>query len=150
MAQLRGMRDKRVKKEPGYSWVKYKGKLHVFCADDQSSPSLGQIYDELEKLNCKMIEEGYIPDMSSVLHDVEESEKIKILNHHSEKLAIAFGLIFVPPGLPIRVIKNLRVCGDCHNATKFISKITQREILVRDVVRFNLFKDGTCSCVDFW
>ncbi|KAL6349812.1 hypothetical protein AAG906_001699 [Vitis piasezkii] len=151
VAQLRrGMRDKRVRKEPGYSWIKYKGKVHVFSADDQSSPFLGQIYAELEKLNYKMIEEGYVPDMSSVLHDVEESEKIKMLNHHSEKLAIAFGLIFVPPGLPIRVIKNLRVCGDCHNATKFISKITQREILVRDAVRFHLFKDGTCSCGDFW
>ena len=73
-----------------------------------------------------------------------------MLNDHSEKLAIAFGLIFVPLGLPIRVIKNLRVCGDCHNATKFISKITQRETLVRDAVWFHLFKDGTCSCGDFW
>ena len=68
--------------------------MHVFSADDKSSPFLGQIYAELEKLNWKMIEEGYIPDMSSVLHDVEESEKIKMLNQHSEKLAIAFGLIF--------------------------------------------------------
>ncbi|CAJ1975463.1 unnamed protein product [Sphenostylis stenocarpa] len=81
--------------------------------------------------------------MGSVLHDVEDSEKIKMLNHHSEKLAIAFGLIFIHPGLPIRVVKNLRVCGDCHNATKYISKITQREILVRDAARFHLFKDGT-------
>lgn len=151
VAQLRrGMRDKGVRKEPGYSWIKYKGKVHVFSADDQSSPFLGQIYSELEKLYHKMIEEGYVPDMSSVLHDVGESEKMKMLNHHSEKLAIAFGLIFVPPGLPIRVIKNLRVCGDCHNATKFISKITHREILVRDAARFHLFKDGACSCGDFW
>ncbi|KAL0424846.1 UNVERIFIED_CONTAM: putative pentatricopeptide repeat-containing protein [Sesamum radiatum] len=89
-----------------------------------------------------MIEEGYVPDMKSVLHDVEESEKLKMLNHHSEKLAIAFGLIFIPPGLPIKVVKNLRVCDDCHNATKIISKITQREILVRDAVRFHLFKHG--------
>jgi hypothetical protein len=105
---------------------------------------------ELEKLNQKMIEEGYVPDASSVLHDVKDLEKIKMLNHHSEKLAIAFGLLFVPRGLPIRVVKNLRVCGDCRNATKYISKITQREILVRDAVRFHLFKDGTCSCGDFW
>ncbi|XWS64141.1 hypothetical protein CRYUN_Cryun06bG0161200 [Craigia yunnanensis] len=77
-----------------------------------------------------MIEEGYLPDMSSVLLDVEQSEKIKMLNFHSERLAIAFGLIFIPPGLPIRIVKNLRVCWDCHNATKYISKITQREILM--------------------
>lgn len=146
----RGMRDKGVRKEPGCSWIKYKSRVHIFSADDQSNPVLDQIYAELEKLNCRMIEEGYVPDVSSVLHDVEESEKMKMLNHHSEKLAIAFGLIFIPAGLPIRVVKNLRVCGDCHNATKYISKITKREILVRDSVRFHLFKDGTCSCGDFW
>ncbi|XP_048319258.2 putative pentatricopeptide repeat-containing protein At1g68930 [Ziziphus jujuba] len=146
----RGMRDKGVRKEPGCSWIKYKSRVHIFSADDRSNPFSDQIYAELEKLNCKMIDEGYVPDMGSVLHDVEESEKMKMLNHHSEKLAIAFGLIFIPAGLPIRVVKNLRVCGDCHNATKYISKITKREILVRDAVRFHLFKDGTCSCGDFW
>jgi hypothetical protein len=124
--------------------------VYIFSADDRSSLYSEQIYAELEKLNLKMVEEGYVPDMSYIQHDVEESEKVKMLNHHSEKLAIAFGLIFIPPGLPIRIVKNLRVCGDCHNATKFISKITGREILVRDSVRFHLFKDGTCSCGDFW
>ncbi|KAM6548273.1 hypothetical protein CsatB_019949 [Cannabis sativa] len=146
----RDMRDKQVRKEPGCSWIKYKGKVHIFSADDWSSPYADQIYYELEKLNQKMIEEGYVPDMSYVFHDVEESEKMKMLNYHSEKLAIAFGLIFIPSSLPIRVVKNLRVCGDCHNATKYISKITKREILVRDAVRFHLFKDGKCSCGDFW
>ncbi|KAK8567470.1 hypothetical protein V6N13_105435 [Hibiscus sabdariffa] len=146
----RGMRIKGVRKEPGCSWIKYKGNVHIFSADDQTSPFLDQIYAELEELNHKMVEEGYVPDLSYVLHDVEESQKTKMLTYHSERLAIAFGLIFIPPGLPIRIVKNLRVCGDCHIATKIISKITQREILVRDAVRFHLFKDGTCSCGDFW
>ncbi|XP_042483971.1 putative pentatricopeptide repeat-containing protein At1g68930 [Macadamia integrifolia] len=146
----RGMRDRRVRKEPGFSWIKYKNKVHIFSADDRSNPYSDQIYAELEKLNQKMVGEGYVPDMSSVLHDVEAAVKIKMLSHHSEKLAIAFGLIFIPAGLPIRIVKNLRVCGDCHTATKFISKITQREVLVRDAVRFHLFRDGTCSCGDFW
>lgn len=146
----RQMRDRGVRKEPGCSWIKYRNKVHVFSADDRSSIYSDQIYAELEKLNSKMIEEGYVPDMSSVLHDVQETEKMKMLTHHSEKLAIAFGLIFIPDSLPIKVVKNLRVCGDCHNATKFISKIAQREILVRDAVRFHLFRDGACSCGDFW
>ncbi|KAK4263662.1 hypothetical protein QN277_029046 [Acacia crassicarpa] len=151
VAKLRkGMRDKGLRKEQGCSWIKYKNTVHIFSADDRSNPFSDQIYSELEKLNYKMLKEGYVPDMNSVLHDVEDSEKIKMLNHHSERLAIAFGLIFIPPNLPIRVVKNLRVCGDCHNATKYISKITQREILVRDAARFHLFKDGTCSCGDFW
>lgn len=151
VAQLRkGMRERGARKEPGCSWIKYKNKIHIFSADDCSSPFSDKIYAELDKLNEKMIEEGYVPDASSVLHDVEESAKIQMLNYHSEKLAIAFGLIFIPRGLPIRIVKNLRVCGDCHNATKYISKITQREILVRDSARFHLFKDGACSCGDFW
>ncbi|KAL8533544.1 hypothetical protein ACS0TY_009804 [Phlomoides rotata] len=151
VAQLRkGMREKGIRKEPGCSWIKYKNKVHIFTADDKSSPYSDQIYQELEKLYDKMEEEGYVPDMRSVLHDVEKSEKLRMLNHHSERLAIAFGLIFIPPELPIRVVKNLRVCDDCHNATKIISKIAQREILVRDAARFHIFKNGECSCGDFW
>ncbi|KAF9623589.1 hypothetical protein IFM89_003379 [Coptis chinensis] len=144
------MRRRGMRKEPGYSWIKFKNKVYIFSADDRSNQYSDRIYEELERLNSRMIDEGYVPDTSSILHDVEQAEKIKMLGHHSERLAIAFGLIFIPPGLPIRVVKNLRVCGDCHNATKFISKIVQREILVRDAVRFHLFKDGTCSCEDFW
>lgn len=151
VAQLRKeMKQKDIRKEPGFSWIKYKNKVHVFSADDRSNPYSDQIYAELEKLNFKMLREGYVPDMRFALHNVDESEKIMMLNHHSEKLAIAFGLLFVPEIMPIRVVKNLRVCGDCHTATKFISKITNREILVRDAVRFHLFKNGTCSCGDFW
>lgn len=151
VAQLRqGMREKKVRKEPGQSWIKCKGKLHSFSADDESSPFLDQIYAKLEELNTKIIDNGYKPDTSFVHHDAEEAIKIKMLSYHSERLAIAFGLIFVPSGLPIRVIKNLRVCGDCHTATKHISGVTGREILVRDAVRYHRFKDGTCSCGDFW
>ncbi|KQJ92818.1 putative pentatricopeptide repeat-containing protein At1g68930 [Brachypodium distachyon] len=146
----RGMRDRQVKKEPGCSWIKYKNKVHIFSADDQSHPFSRTIYEKLQWLNSKMVEEGYKPDVSSVLHDVADAEKVHMLSHHSEKLAIAFGLIFVPPEMPIRIVKNLRVCVDCHNATKFISKITGRDILVRDAVRFHKFSNGICSCGDFW
>ncbi|KAI4387549.1 hypothetical protein MLD38_005374 [Melastoma candidum] len=151
VAHLRkGMRDKAIRKEPGFSWIKHQNKLHIFSADDQLSPFLDKIFAELDRLYPLIVQEGYVPDIGSVLHDVEESEKMKMLSRHSERLAIAFGLLSVPCGLPIRVFKNLRVCGDCHNATKYISKVTQRDILVRDAVRFHLFRDGACSCGDFW
>ncbi|ESQ28357.1 hypothetical protein EUTSA_v10019713mg [Eutrema salsugineum] len=151
VAQLRqGMKEEKVRKEPGQSWIKWKGKLYSFSADDESSPYLDQIYAKLEELNQRIIDNGYKPDTSFVHHDVEEAVKIKMLEYHSERLAIAFGLIFVPSSLPIRVGKNLRVCGDCHIATKHISSVTGREIIVRDAVRFHRFKDGTCSCGDFW
>ncbi|KAG5525499.1 hypothetical protein RHGRI_031971 [Rhododendron griersonianum] len=95
-------------------------------------------------------EAGYSPDGSFVFHDVDEEEKVRSLGHHSEKLAVAYGLLKVPAPMPIRVMKNLRVCGDCHSAIKLIAKITGREIILRDANRFHHFKDGVCSCKDYW
>ena len=91
-----------------------------------------------------------MPNANFVLHDVEEEQKEHILCYHSEKLAIAFGLINTSPGTSIQIVKNLRVCGDCHSATKFISKLAMRDIVVRDANRFHHFKDGVCSCRDYW
>lgn len=91
-----------------------------------------------------------MPDTNFVLQDLEPNQKEHSLYHHSEKLAISFGLISIPPEKPIRVVKNLRVCGDCHTAIKLISKIAAREIVVRDTNRFHHFKDGSCSCGDYW
>ncbi|KAB2627456.1 pentatricopeptide repeat-containing protein [Pyrus ussuriensis x Pyrus communis] len=112
--------------------------------------SIEEIYEKLRDLTARMKSLGYVPDFSFVLQDFEDDEKEHILNSHSERLAIAFGLISTPPKSPIRIFKNLWVCGDCHNATKFISVITEREIIVRDSNRFHHFKDGTCSCGDYW
>jgi hypothetical protein len=57
---------------------------------------------------------GFVPDTRFALHDIDEEKKVIHLCHHSKKLAIAFGLINTPPGTPLRIFKNLRVCGDCH------------------------------------
>ncbi|KAJ6374044.1 hypothetical protein OIU78_029699 [Salix suchowensis] len=73
-------------------------------------------------LEERISEIGYKPNTSSVLHEVGEEEKIDILRGHSEKLAISFGLLKTTKGTPLRVYKNLRICADCHNAAKLISK----------------------------
>ncbi|XP_058071580.1 pentatricopeptide repeat-containing protein At4g37170 [Magnolia sinica] len=151
VARIRKMMDDRgVIKKPGSSWIEVKRRAHVFLVGDKSHPKAKEIYGLLEKLSTKMKEEGYIPDTNFVLHDVEEEQKEQNLSHHSEKLAVAFGIIETPPGTPIKVFKNLRICGDCHTAIGFISRITQREIVVRDSNRFHRFKDGICSCGGFW
>jgi hypothetical protein len=82
---------------------------------------------------------GMCPDTKFVLHDVEEEEKLFQLCHHSENLAIAFGLINTPPGTLLCITKNLRVCSDCHTSIKFISKIVGRAITVRDGNCFHQF-----------
>ncbi|KAK9273103.1 hypothetical protein L1049_017910 [Liquidambar formosana] len=144
------MKRKNVKKDPGFSWIDVKNKVHLFVVDDRSHPQAEIIYDKLEELITKIREEGYAPDTDFVLLDVEQEEKERALYYHSEKLAIAFGLISTPPFTTIRIIKNLRVCGDCHNAVKYISKVYGREIVLRDANRFHRFRDGSCSCGDYW
>uniref|UniRef100_A0A0D9X0S1 DYW domain-containing protein n=1 Tax=Leersia perrieri TaxID=77586 RepID=A0A0D9X0S1_9ORYZ len=150
-AHLRkSMRKKGIKKEPACSWIDVKNELHVFVAHDKSHPWYDRIIDALNVYSEQMIHQGYVPNMEDVFQDIEEEQKRDVLCGHSEKLAIVFGIISTPPGTTIRVMKNLRVCVDCHTVTKFISKIAAREIVVRDVNRFHHFKDGNCSCGDFW
>ncbi|XP_010909968.1 pentatricopeptide repeat-containing protein At2g41080 [Elaeis guineensis] len=146
----RAMRERRVRKEPGICWVELKGEVHQFFTGDRLHPMQGEIEVCLNLLIGKMRQYGYVPDTSTVLHDMDDEEKECCLAHHSEKLAIAFAILSMPEGVPIRVMKNLRVCDDCHVAIKFISKIADREIVVRDVSRFHHFRDGECSCGDYW
>lgn len=110
------------------------------------------LYKDDEKLKAmsRMKDAGYVPDTRYVLHDIDQEAKEQALLYHSERLAIAYGLISTPARTTLRIIKNLRVCGDCHNAIKIMSKIVGRELIVRDNKRFHHFKDGKCSCGDYW
>lgn len=139
-----------LQKTPGWSSIEVNNKVNVFFTGNQSHPQYENICKEAVILLAKMKSLGYVPDYSFVLQDVEEDEKEHILSNHSERLAITFGLMNTAPKTSIKIFKNLRVCGDCHNATKFISRITEREITVRDSNRFHHFRDGICSCGDYW
>ncbi|KAJ6306762.1 hypothetical protein OIU78_021972 [Salix suchowensis] len=121
-----------------------------FYNADKSHESWREIYAKLDEIRFRVKEYGYVAETSFVLHDIGEEDKENVLGHHSEKLAVAFGLVSTREGTPIQVIKNLRICGDCHFVIKLISKIYDREIIVRDRVRFHRFIEGTCSCRDYW
>ncbi|CAM8949582.1 unnamed protein product [Rhodiola kirilowii] len=144
------MRKGSVKKDPGFSYVDSQNKVHLFTSDDRSHPQADIIYVKLYEMMRNIKEEGYTPDTEVVLLDVDDEEKERSLWQHSEKLAVAFGLISTPAMKPIRVIKNIRICSDCHNAVKRVSKVYKREIILRDVNRFHWIVDGVCSCGDFW
>ncbi|PKA65748.1 Pentatricopeptide repeat-containing protein [Apostasia shenzhenica] len=146
----RMMEVRKVKKEAGRSWIQVKNKVHSFVAMDSSHPLSEGIYEKLKEMTKRIKEKGYVPDTSFVLHEMEEEKKEALLTLHSERLAIAFGLIATPEGTPLQIVKNLRVCGDCHAVIKLVSKMEEREIIVRDSNRFHHFKDGSCSCGDFW
>ncbi|CAL9014419.1 unnamed protein product, partial [Prunus brigantina] len=118
------MREKNIKKEPGVSWVEIRNNTHIFVSDDNIHPESSQIHEKVGELLAKIKLLGYVPDIAAVLHDVEDEQKEDYLSYHSEKLAIAYALMKTPTEAPIRVIKNLRICDDCHAAVKLISKIT--------------------------
>ncbi|MCD7461094.1 Pentatricopeptide repeat-containing protein, mitochondrial [Datura stramonium] len=144
------MKNRGLSKPPGFSLLELKGRVHVFLVGDREHPQHEKIYAYLEDLSVKLQIAGYVPNTTSDLHDVEDEEKGLTLRVHSEKLAVAFGVMNSVPGSTIQVIKNLRICGDCHTTVKLISKIVNREIVVRDAKRFHHFKDGLCSCGDYW
>ncbi|CAL5349448.1 unnamed protein product [Camellia sinensis] len=137
------MKSMGLRKNPGCSWIEVKNKVHVLLAGDKSHPQMTQIIEKLDKFSMEMKKSGSFPITDFVLQDVEEQDKEQILCGHSEKLAVVFGLLNTRPGSPLRVIKNLRICGDCHAVIKFISNSERREIFVRDTNRFHHFKDGT-------
>ncbi|CAM8905953.1 unnamed protein product [Rhodiola kirilowii] len=146
----REMKERYIKKEPGISWVEMKNCIYQFCVSDKSHTCSNEIISYLNELTNDLKLRGYMPDISSVLHDMDCEEKEQNLVHHSEKLAVAFALVKTTADAPIRIMKNLRMCSDCHVFIKFISELKEREIIVRDSSRFHHFNKGTCSCGDNW
>lgn len=146
----KSMKDKGLKKTIAWSSVTVEGLVHEFVAGDETHSQSEEIYHIWDHLLIRLRSKGYVPNTSVVLLDMDEEEKEKVLFRHSEKLALVFGLISMPPGKTIRIFKNLRVCEDCHASFKLISGIVNREIVVRDRNRFHCFKDGSCSCRDYW
>lgn len=146
----KGMKQRNLVKEAGCSWIEIANNVHKFYVGDTKHPEAKEIYEELDNLVMKIKEMGYVPETNFVLHEVEEEEKEQYLLQHSEKLALAYGLISTAKSKPIRIFKNLRVCGDCHTAMKYVSEATGREIVVRDSNRFHHIKGGRCSCNDYW
>ncbi|XP_042498279.1 pentatricopeptide repeat-containing protein At1g59720, chloroplastic/mitochondrial [Macadamia integrifolia] len=145
------MSDNGITKEPGCSSVHVDGEVHQFLAGDTSHSQTKEIYQVLDVIEQRLESVGYVPDLSqAAMVDEIEDGKQHSLRLHSERLAIAFGLLKSTPGVPILIFKNLRVCNDCHRVTKLISREFKVEIVVRDRVRFHHFKDGSCSCMDYW
>ncbi|XP_042033324.1 pentatricopeptide repeat-containing protein At4g13650-like [Salvia splendens] len=144
------MRDRGVKKEAGRSWIEVRNTVHAFFVGDRLHPLVDEIYNYLDELTKKVAAIGYVPDQSCLWNEVELRQKDPTAQIHSERLAVAFGLLSLPDIIPLHVMKNLRVCNDCHNWIKFISKVVDRPIIVRDAYRFHHFQDGSCSCKDYW
>lgn len=142
-------------KPPGSSKIEFDGEIHEFAVGDSGHPEAEKIYAKLDEIEELLRREGYEPKVSEVLLEIEDEEKAFQLSHHSEKLALGFGLSKTGVNHDqshqiVRIVKNLRSCEDCHAFMKLVSKIYQREIIMRDRIRFHHFKNGECSCKDYW
>jgi pentatricopeptide repeat protein len=144
------MEERGLKKVPGISWMYIDGTYYEFIAADKKHPESEKIYRKVEELYETIKKAGFKPRTSFVIKNVKEDEFEKELCGHSEKLSIAFGMLKTKESEEIIVYKNLRICGDCHEATKWISKVTGRSINVKDARRWHFFRDGKCSCKDRW
>ncbi|TKY71082.1 Pentatricopeptide repeat-containing protein [Spatholobus suberectus] len=148
------MRDYKVRKEPGLSWIEIGKQVHEFGSGGQHHPHRGAILSQLEILIGRLKEMGYVPELSLALYDTEMEHKEDQLLHHSEKMALVFAIMnegTLPCGRNvIKIMKNIRICVDCHNFMKLASYLFQKEIVVRDSNRFHHFKYATCSCNDYW
>ncbi|KAK6144224.1 hypothetical protein DH2020_021044 [Rehmannia glutinosa] len=144
------LKSSEAKKERGKSWIEIKDRVHSFMVGAITHPRIGEIYSRLDNLLEEMKKLGFKGHIEHDLHDVEDDYKRELLKHHSEKLAFTFGLMCLPSYAPIRIMKNLRICGDCHEFMKVASTVTGREIIVRDNNRFHHFREGYCSCGEFW
>ncbi|CAK7328807.1 unnamed protein product [Dovyalis caffra] len=148
------MKGSRVRKEPGLSWMEIENRVHEFASGGKRHPQREAIYAKLNSLIGQLKEIGYVPNTSLALLDIEEEHKQEQLYHHSEKLALVFALMNEGSlrfgGGIIRIMKNIRICVDCHNFMKLASDLLQKEIVVRDSNRFHQFKNRVCSCNDYW
>jgi pentatricopeptide repeat protein len=153
------LKSKGIRKVPGVSSIYVGGNIHQFSAGDKSHPLTKEIYHALNNMIQRLRLAGYVPNTTNQVfpgsdgregssEEMEEKEQALFL--HSEKLAVCFGHISTKPGAPLYIFKNLRICQDCHSAIKIVSKIYNREIVIRDRNRFHCFKHGSCSCSDYW
>ena len=135
---------------PGFSAVEVRGVLHRFVSQDMSHPRTRDIYEMLHQMEWQLRFDGYKPDTSEVALDVGEEEKRRVVAAHSQKLAMAFGLLSTPEGPPVRVVTNLRMSKECHAYSALISEIFRREIVIRDRNRLHRFRRGACTCRHYW
>ncbi|KAJ8442609.1 hypothetical protein Cgig2_026551 [Carnegiea gigantea] len=144
------MKDEKLGKLQDWSWLTIKDKVYSFAVHNRSCPSKEEVENYLGMLLNEVKHHGY---RSQNLHVTDEEDEVEPLSssahHHSEKLAVAFGLLYTQKAMPVRIVKSISMCRDCHSFIKLVSEMAAREIIVRDSKRLHRFVNGHCCCGDF-
>lgn len=135
-----------VKKPCGCSLLELKNQLYLFLSADHSTPGFNSLSDWLKSIAGNVES----PD-SNKIQNLHEEDPEETCGLHSEKLALAFALLNTDFKVKcIRIEKNFRICEDCHRTAKYISSAYGCEILLSDTKCLHHFKEGRCSCGDYW
>lgn len=147
------MKEEKLGRLKDWSWISIKDKIYSFKRNARSHAQSGEMYELLGNLHEKAKSFGYEWEESLEVtdeeEDADEEKALTSIVYHSEKLAIAFGLLNTSNAVPIRVTKSISMCRDCHNFIRIISLLSAREIIIRDSKRLHKFINGHCSCGDF-
>ncbi|MCE2056261.1 hypothetical protein HAX54_044360 [Datura stramonium] len=127
-----------------WSWTEINNVVHAFASGQQSNSEVPDSWIKRKEV----IMEG---SSSCNRLCIKEEENEDVTRVHSEKLALSFALINSPQSSRvIRIVKNLRMCEDCHRTAKLVSQKYEREIYIHDSKCLHHFKDGCCSCGNYW
>lgn len=130
----------------GRCWIEAKNRVHCFGVGDRKQPYSDSLYSWIQT-----IKEKVRADSSQKNRFIEEEEIEEICGVHSEKLAFAYALVGSPArSKAVRIMKNIRMCGDCHKTAKLISRTYKVKIYLSDSKCFHRFENGKCSCGDYW
>ncbi|CAI0548427.1 unnamed protein product [Linum tenue] len=150
------MKEEKIGILEDWSWISIKDKVHSFKTSIQRAPGNAGTFRLLDELLDKARSHGYMTHAAmEVNNEVREIEmehghySSASAANHSERLAVAFGLLNIQTDAPIRVNKNTRMCRDCHSFIKIVSSMSSREIIVKDSWRIHRFANGQCSCGEF-
>ncbi|KAK8642396.1 hypothetical protein V6N13_011740 [Hibiscus sabdariffa] len=107
-------KENTLRRSLGHSWIEVRNTVHKFVTSDQSKPCTNLLYSWVQNLT----REVNIDDHHGGFF-IEEEEKEDTGGVHSEKLALAFALIGSPSSpQSIRIVKNTRMCENCHLTAK--------------------------------
>ncbi len=136
---------KGLKKTPGISvGVLKTGEVVRLMVDDKTvKPQARKLLVQYLELFKKKY--NYSPNFKCVTKRGTKKELENSLLVHSEKLVTAT-LLLEQGEHKIMVTKNLRMCEDCHEFSKHLSKETKRRIVINDRSMVHEFVDGKCSC----
>ncbi|KAI3785693.1 hypothetical protein L1987_44817 [Smallanthus sonchifolius] len=90
------MKEKGIQTTPRASTIELKGEIHEFKVDDTSHSRINEVYEILDEIEKQLKIGGYQAEITD-----------NRLSYHSEKLAMAFGVLATPPGTKLRVAKDL-------------------------------------------